>query len=132
MKTPVQAWGMHISFTVPSQLAQLGSLTLAMHDVMGEDTCSEMDIWSSGPRMATLPAIVVASVSKITLHEQFSVSTGCAAHILHRCLPCSMTERLRDAILEHAMSSVHPSAHLSICYHQRVQAGYNSMKACTA
>ena len=33
-------------------------------------TCSEMDIWSSGPRMATRPAIVAGSVSKMTLHKR--------------------------------------------------------------
>ena len=36
---------------------------------MHDRTCSEMDIWSSGPRMATLPAMVAGSVSKMTLHE---------------------------------------------------------------
>ena len=55
-------------------------------DVRGKGTCSEMDIWSSGPRMATLPAMVVASVSKITLHEHFCISTGCTAHHLHHSL----------------------------------------------
>ena len=36
---------------------------------MHHHTCSEMDIWSSGPRMATLPAMVAGSVSKMTLHK---------------------------------------------------------------
>ena len=35
---------------------------------MHHHTCSDMDIWSSGPRMATLPAMVAGSVSKMTLH----------------------------------------------------------------
>lgn len=47
-------------------------------------TCSDMDIWSSGPRMATLPAMVDASVSKITLLKQGCISSGCATGHLCR------------------------------------------------
>ena len=60
-------------------------------------TCSEMDIWSSGPRMATLPAMVAGSVSKMTLHGHMLSQRNAS---LHQPLapPPAAVEHMRPSI----------------------------------
>ena len=54
--------------SISCRLRRCRGVQAQRHACMHHHTCSEMDIWSSGPRMATLPAMVAGSVSKMTLH----------------------------------------------------------------